>query len=100
MEQKFAELQFTLDRMGNRIEDNIKRLTKAESRISEGEDHTTSLENQVTELEQKVKLLTDWTEDIENMSHRENIRVIGLKVCTEGRQAIKFLKPGSQTCLD
>ena len=34
------------------------------------------------------------------MSHRENIRVIGLKVCTEGRQAIKFLKPGSQTCLD
>ena len=59
MEQKFAELQFTLDRMGNRIEDNIKRLTKAESRISEGEDHTTSLENQVTELEQKVKLLTD-----------------------------------------
>lgn len=59
MEQKFAELQSTLDRMGNCIEDNVKRITEAESCISEGEDRTTSLENRVAELEQRVKSLTD-----------------------------------------
>lgn len=59
MEQKFAEPQSTLDKMGNRIEDNVKRITEAESCISEGEDRTTSLENRVAELEQRVKSLTD-----------------------------------------
>lgn len=92
MEQKFAEPQSTLDKMGNRIEDNVKRITEAESCISEGEDRTTSLENRVAELEQKVKSLTDRTEDHENRSHRENIRVIGLKEGAEGRQAIKFFE--------
>ena len=78
-EQKFSELQSTLDRLNNRIEENTTRLTETESRISEGEDRTTSLESRVTELERKVKTLTDRVEDSENRSRRENIRVVGLK---------------------
>ena len=68
-----------------------KRITEAESRISKGEDRTMSLENRVAELEQKVKFLPDRTEDSENRSRGENIRVTSLKDGTVGRHAIIVL---------
>uniref|UniRef100_A0A672ZD18 L1 transposable element RRM domain-containing protein n=1 Tax=Sphaeramia orbicularis TaxID=375764 RepID=A0A672ZD18_9TELE len=37
-----------------------------------------------------VKILTDRAEDSENRSHRDNIRIIGLKEGAEENQAIKF----------
>ncbi len=51
----------------------------------------TALESQVTELEQKVKTLFDRSEDNENRSRRDNIRIIGLKEGTEG-QASEFFE--------
>lgn len=75
-----------LDKLSNRMKTTL-RITKTENRISEGEDRTTSLEGKVAELEPRVSILTDWAEDSENGSHRDNIRVIGLKEGTEGRQA-------------
>ena len=44
MEQKFTELHF-LDKLSSRVEDNTKRITETENRISDGEDRTTTLEN-------------------------------------------------------
>lgn len=92
MEQKFAELQSTLDRLCNHIENNTKRITETDSRISEGEDHTSSLEGRVAELEQRVKTLTDRAKDSENRSRRDNIRVICLKEGAEEKLAIRFFE--------
>lgn len=47
MDKKFAELQTTLDRLSNPIEDNTKRITETEIRISVGEDRTTALDDKI-----------------------------------------------------
>lgn len=100
MELKFAELQSSLTILGSRIDDNSKRLTEAESRISENEDRTSSLENKVAHLEQKVKSLADRTEASENRSRRDNIRIIGLKEGTEGKNAVIFFETWLHDTLD
>ena len=100
MKLKFAELQPSLTILGSRIDDNSKRLTEAESRISENEDRTSSLENKVAHLEQKVKSLADRAEASENRSRRDNIRIIGLKEGTEGKNAVIFFETWLHDTLD
>ena len=92
MEQKFTELDSTLDKLSHRVEDSTKWITETETCISDGKDRTTSLENKLVELEKKVKILTDQAEDSENRSRRDNIRIIGLKEGVEGNQAVRFFE--------
>ncbi|KAJ3593267.1 hypothetical protein NHX12_005602 [Muraenolepis orangiensis] len=68
------------------------RLTTAESRISDTEDITAQLSATITELETKVQSLAEKNEDLENLSRRSNVQLIGLPENAEGTDAETFLE--------
>lgn len=92
MDIKFTELHATLNTLTSRIDDNSKRLSEAENRVSDNEDRTNSLETKISLLEKKVEELTARADDSENRNRRENIRLIGLKEGSEGKQAVAFFE--------
>ena len=92
MDQKFTELHLTLEGINKRIEGNTKRITETESCISDAEDHVISLFNKIAALGKEVNILSQRADDSENRSHRENIRIIGLKEGKEGQHPAKFFE--------
>ena len=68
------------------------RLVEAEQRIGDTEDSVTTLEKTVTTLQKQVTFLIAKTEDQENRSRRNNLRLINLPEGAEGRDATAFLE--------
>lgn len=58
--------------------------------ISEVENTSASTMQSVAELQQQVKLLMARSEDAENRLRRNNVRVVGLPVGTEGSNSVVF----------
>lgn len=71
------------------MEGNSKSLDEAENRVFTVEATT---ENKLREVEKKLQMLTDKTDDLENRTRRDNIRVVGLREGAEGEQAVTFLE--------
>lgn len=68
------------------------RLAEAEQRIGDTEDNVTTLQKSVADLQKQVLSLSAKTEDQENRSRRNNLRLINLPEGAEGRVAAAFLE--------
>lgn len=90
LEDKLCKFAGALDAIASRIEDNTKRISEAEHRVSDIEDNATEMGNKLKETEKLVRVLLEKVDDLENRSRRDNIRIVGLKEGYEGSQPNVF----------
>lgn len=67
------------------------RFTEMEEALTDHSDRLTSLEKRVEKLQQENKELTEKTDDLENRSRRNNLRVMGLPEGYEGGAVSAFM---------
>lgn len=88
----FTGILTAVQDLKSNFNDFTNRLTEAEKRIGDTEDNVSTLQKQVAELQKQVTSLTVKTEDQENCSRRNNLRLINLPEGVEGRDAVTFLE--------
>ncbi|KAL7407534.1 hypothetical protein ABVT39_009785 [Epinephelus coioides] len=87
MEEKLSVLSSKLDLISNKIEQNSKlRIVSPLQRI------VTSLEAQLTDAKESLIVLTRRMDDQEARSHRDNLRIFGVKEGTEGKNPLIFFE--------
>lgn len=74
------------------MESNSKRRDEAKKRVSTEEDLLATTENKLREVEQKLQILMEKADDLENRTREDNIRVVGLKEGVEGEQPVAFFE--------
>ena len=94
LEEKLATFTNTLEVLTARVEGNNKRLDEAEGRVSTLEDTLATTKNKLREVEQKLHILTEKADDMENRSRRDNIRIIGLREGAEGEHLLLSFNAG------
>lgn len=88
----FARVLTAIQGIKHDFSEFTNRLAEAEQRIGDMEDNVTTLQKTVTALQKQVTSLTAKTEDQENHSRRNNLRLINLPEGAEGRDATAFLE--------
>lgn len=73
------------------VEECGPHLTSMETALSDHSDRLTSLEGQMKQLQTENGQLKQKTEDLENRSRHNNIRVVGLPEGSEGRSTTEFM---------
>lgn len=81
-----------IDGVISAIKEVTERVKEAEERISGAEDEIVQLKGQVKTLQSQMKTLTEKTDDLENRSRRNNLRLIGLPEKEEGNDGFAFLE--------
>ncbi|CAL9691562.1 unnamed protein product [Knipowitschia caucasica] len=84
-------LNATLDDVSKKLDAYEPRLTDMEAGLSDHSDRLDHLERRVGILEKEKSELQAKTEDLENRSRRNNLRIIGLPENSEGRDATAFM---------
>lgn len=78
IQTSLSQFQTTLGVVRLKVEDSGPHMTEIENALSDHSDRLTSLEAQVKQLQSKNSPLKSKTEDLENCSHHNNLRVVGL----------------------
>lgn len=99
LEIKLAKFSQTLDNVTTRLEKIDRRFAEAEQRISTNEDEITALKLSLAEAKKSISTLLQKTDEQENRSRRDNIRIIGLKEGIEGREPVAFFQTWLPTVL-
>lgn len=68
----------------------LGRVMEAEQRIGDTEDKVHRLEGTMKAIKQENESLKDKVEYLENYSRRNNIRIVGMKEGSEGRDPVIF----------
>ncbi|KAL7856229.1 hypothetical protein AOLI_G00198330 [Acnodon oligacanthus] len=84
-----AELQNSIAGLCSTLNGLIAMVTDAEQRISEAQDTVSRHEQLVTQLLKDNESLKSKVDYLENYSRRNNVRIMGLKEGTEGRDPVK-----------
>ncbi|XP_073405639.1 uncharacterized protein [Dendrobates tinctorius] len=69
-----------------------KRVGEVEERVSVLEDHISKMQKAHTQCLQKCAALINKTDDLENRSRRNNVRLVGIPEKTEGNDTTKFIE--------
>lgn len=88
----FTRILTAIQDLKSNFNEFTNRLTEAKQRIGDTEDNISTLQKQVAELQKQVTSLTDKTENQENRSRRNNMRLINLPEGAEGQDAVTFLE--------
>uniref|UniRef100_H2ZU44 L1 transposable element RRM domain-containing protein n=1 Tax=Latimeria chalumnae TaxID=7897 RepID=H2ZU44_LATCH len=83
-----------------KLETYAKRLGEIEHRVGNTEDSVLILETTVQQLRETVVKLQGKTDDLENRSHRCNLRLVSLPEGEEGRDPVSFLETWLPTLLN
>lgn len=67
-------------------------ITQAEERVSAAEDSINGLQTKVSMLKGKVKFLVTKTDDLENRSQCNNMRIVGIPEKEEGADPCAFME--------
>lgn len=90
IDKKSAELHSSIDDLKSSMNDLLLRTTEAELRISTVEDTIARHDQVLTQLQKDNAYLKNKVDQMENQSRRSNIRVVGLKEDSEGRDPVRF----------
>jgi uncharacterized coiled-coil protein SlyX len=90
IDKKSAELHSSIDDLKSSMNDLLLRTTEAELRISTVEDTIARQDQVLTQLQKDNAYLKNKVDQMENQSRRSNIRVVGLKEDSEGRDPVRF----------
>lgn len=90
IDKKSAELHSSIDDLKSSMNDLLLRTTEAEMRISTVEDTVARHDQVLIELQKDNAYLKNKVDQMENQSRRSNIRVVGLKEDSEGRDPVRF----------
>uniref|UniRef100_A0A673W4H9 L1 transposable element RRM domain-containing protein n=1 Tax=Salmo trutta TaxID=8032 RepID=A0A673W4H9_SALTR len=90
IEKKSADLHSSIDDLKSSMNDLLLRTTEAELRISTVEDTIARHDQVLIELQKDNAYLKNKVDQMENQSRRSNIRVVGLKEDSEGRDPVRF----------
>lgn len=91
MQASLAPINQSLDALRKKLDDYEPRFTEMEEALTDHSDRLTSLEKRVEKLQQENKELTEKTDDLENRSRRNNLRVMGLPEGYEGGAVSAFM---------
>lgn len=90
IDKKSAELHSSIADLKSSMNDLLLRTTEAEMRISTVEDTVARHDQVLIELQKDNAYLKNKVDQMENQSRRSNIRVVGLKEDSEGRDPVRF----------
>uniref|UniRef100_H3A291 L1 transposable element RRM domain-containing protein n=1 Tax=Latimeria chalumnae TaxID=7897 RepID=H3A291_LATCH len=90
--QGISEIKSSIATMDKKLEAYAKRLGEVEHRVGNIEGSVLSLETTVQQLQEAVVKLQGKMDDLENRSHRCNLRLVGLPEGKEGRDPVSFLE--------
>lgn len=91
IQASLSPINLSLDAVCKKLEAYEPRITDMEMCLSDHSDRLNRLEKQVDKLQSYNKELLEKTEDLENRSRRNNLRIIGLPEGCEGRVATAFM---------
>ena len=100
MDVKLSTLSSKFDSFVAKYEQDAKRLTEAENRISTAEDHVTQMEERLADAEFNVAALRNRLNMQEARSRRDNLRVFNIKERSEGSNAVAFFETWLPKVLD
>uniref|UniRef100_H3ARV8 L1 transposable element RRM domain-containing protein n=1 Tax=Latimeria chalumnae TaxID=7897 RepID=H3ARV8_LATCH len=92
IEERINEVKSSISSMDKKMEAFTKHLDKAEHHLRNTEDSIHGLETTVQQLQETVVKLQEKTDDLENRSHRCNLRLVGLPEGEEGKDPVSFLE--------
>ncbi len=91
IQASLSPINLSLDAVCKKLEAYEPRITDMEVWLSDHSDRLNHLEKQVDKLQSGNKELLAKTEDLENRSRRNNLRIIGLPEGCEGRAATALM---------
>lgn len=92
IDEKMDPISQLLQLHRSELDEHNKRITEAETRISDMEDVVTPIKAKLQSLEKLVHDMGERAEDLENRGRRKNIRIVGLPEGVEGDNPTRFFE--------